>query len=287
MYDALYARRYLSGRGKDHPDEVLALIKTFVRTSRQRALMPANLLQRLSAALSASVLLKKRAHGSPHGMPWSNEVRGKAGAYFGVPREIVKCERLPRSVQAFYEFAGKPVVVPDRDGILSFQSSASDQPPRQLVGGGCHYALGSPMPLTDFVIADRKDAQQVCDAECPNEEFNGMTAKGIDPVKLGTLYAILTDTEYDPNRATCEPLCDGGEEGPWVIGVPNDLVQRLAELDAKQIDNAARKWANTEEFSSKYHNWPSEAVRGVLSDLAKLCAKAAAAKKSVLMWMSL
>jgi hypothetical protein len=91
------------------------------------------------------------------------------------------------------------------------------------------------MPLTDFVVADRNDARQVCDAPCPSETFNGMEAKGIDPVKLGTLYAVVTNAEYDPSWATVEPLCDGGEEGPWVIEVPIDLVQRLAKLDAQQI----------------------------------------------------
>ena len=54
MYDALYAGRYLSAEGQDSPPKVLALIKTFVRSSRQRALMPANLLKRLAASLVAS-----------------------------------------------------------------------------------------------------------------------------------------------------------------------------------------------------------------------------------------
>ena len=142
------------------------------------------------------------------------------------------------------------------------------------------------MPLTDCVIVDRKDARQVCDAACPSEDFNGMDAKGIDPVKLGTLYAVLTGSEYDPDF-TGKPLCDGGDEGPWVIEVPNDLVQRLAKLDAKQIGVAAAEWAKTEEFSPQYDNWPAEAVHEVLAEFAKLCAQAVAAKKSVLMWMSL
>lgn len=58
------------------------------------------------------------------------------------------------------------------------------------------------MPLTDFVVADRKDAQKVCNSACPSRDFNGMDAKGIDPVKLGTLYAVLTDTEYDASFAS-------------------------------------------------------------------------------------
>ena len=143
------------------------------------------------------------------------------------------------------------------------------------------------MPLTEFVVADRSDAQRVCDSVSPSKEFEGIDAKGIDPVKLGTLYAILADTEYVPDFADDEPLCDGGEEGPWVMEVPKDLVLWLAKLDANQIGAAATMWANTEEFSSDYDDWPPESVHEVLSDFAKLCAQAVAANKSVLMWMSL
>ena len=143
------------------------------------------------------------------------------------------------------------------------------------------------MPLTEFVLADRVDAQRVCDSVSPSDEFKSMDAKGVDPVKLGMLYAILADTEDVPDFVDDEPLCDGGEEGPWVMELPKDLVQRLARLDATQIGAAATKWANTEEFSSEYDDWTPELVHEVLSDLAKLCAQAVGANKSVLMWMSL
>jgi hypothetical protein len=59
MYDALYAGRYLSAEGQDAAPEVLAVIKTFVRSSRQRALLPATLLQRLAAALAGSGFLNE------------------------------------------------------------------------------------------------------------------------------------------------------------------------------------------------------------------------------------
>lgn len=143
------------------------------------------------------------------------------------------------------------------------------------------------MPLTDFVIADRADARLVCDSACPSDKFDGLDAKGIDPVKLGTLYAVLTDTEYDENFIAGPPLCDGGDEGPWVREVPIDLVQRLAQLNASQIRTAATKWAETEEFSPQYDNWSPEEVHEVLTELAKLCRRAVAVKKSLLLWMSL
>ena len=83
--------------------------------------------------------------------------------------------------------------------------------------------------LTDFVVADRNDARRVCDASCPSRDFAGQDAKGIDTVKLGKLYAVLMGGEYDPSFIS-EPLCAGGDEGPWVFEVPLDLVRRLASL---------------------------------------------------------
>jgi len=141
--------------------------------------------------------------------------------------------------------------------------------------------------LTDFVVVDRSEAQRVCDATCPSEEFSGLDAKGIDTVKLGTLYAVLTEIEFDSAFMSGDPLASGGDEGPWVVEVPADLVQRLAKLDAKQLAAVAAKWAKTEEFSPQYDNWPAEAVHEVLAELVKLCTQAMAARKSVLLWLSL
>src|SRR2546425_12099398 len=52
--------------------------------------------------------------------------------------------------------------------------------------------------LTDVVIAGRDEAQKIGESNVPSKEFPGIDAKGIDQVKIGTLYAILTRTKYDP-----------------------------------------------------------------------------------------
>ncbi len=59
MYDALYAGRYLSAQGQESPAAVLAVIKTHLRSSRQRALMPPTLLNRLALALAGSGYLNE------------------------------------------------------------------------------------------------------------------------------------------------------------------------------------------------------------------------------------
>jgi hypothetical protein len=141
--------------------------------------------------------------------------------------------------------------------------------------------------LADFVVADRDDARRVCDSDCPNREFAGLDAKGIDTVKLGALHAILTGGQFDPSFMVDACVCSGGEGGPWVFEVPADLVQRLADFNARQLHAVGAQWAATEEFSAKYENWPAEAVEQVLGDLAALCKRAVEEGKAILMWICL
>jgi hypothetical protein len=139
--------------------------------------------------------------------------------------------------------------------------------------------------LTDFVVVDRSDAQRVCESHCPSRDFAGLDAKGIDTVKLGKLHAILRGGELDPSIH--QPVCDGGEDGPWVFEVPSDLLRRLTEFSPSELAEAGRKWAAIEEFSPKYDNWRPAAVQQVLGDIAALCRRAVGEGKAVLMWMSL
>ena len=141
--------------------------------------------------------------------------------------------------------------------------------------------------LTDFVVAELGDAKRIGDSMCPSRDFDGIEAKGIDNVKLSTLYAILTGTPVDPGFMGGDFLYSHSDEGPWVLLVPPDLVQRLANLSVDQVSATAGEWGKTEEFSPKYSRWPQEVIEQWLQELARLCRQAIAEKIDVLMWMSL
>jgi len=112
--------------------------------------------------------------------------------------------------------------------------------------------------LTDFVAVPRGEAAVVCASLCPSRDFDGMDAKGIDTIKLATLYALLTDGEYDPSFMN-DRLCSGGDDGPWVFEVPPTLVDRLAVLRDEQFVSVASRWATTDEL--RLEGWPPDAVR--------------------------
>jgi len=143
--------------------------------------------------------------------------------------------------------------------------------------------------LTDFVVADLNEAQKVGESGAPYKEYNGIDAKGIDQVKMGTLYAILSGTEYDPEFLTSEEsfLYTGSEDGPWVQHVPNTLTSLLAKLSADDIPRIAEAWGKTEEFDPSYSGWSLEDINAFLLEISKLALLAIHENKALLMWMCL
>jgi hypothetical protein len=143
--------------------------------------------------------------------------------------------------------------------------------------------------LTDFVVAERTEAHLVGQADVPSEAFRGIDAKGIDQVKMATLYAILTGTDYDPDFLAADDsfLYTGSEDGPWVQAIPDDMVRRLAELLPHQLSVIAEHWLASEEFDPRYSNWSPEAVTWFLGEIRDLSRVAISEKKTLFMWTCL
>ena len=140
-----------------------------------------------------------------------------------------------------------------------------------------------------LVIANPADASQVGESQNPNLEFEGLDAKGIEQVKLGTLYATLAEEPYNPDFMTDDEayLYAASDEGPYVQLVPDDLVHRVAKLTDEQIKVTAVEWSKTEEFDPQYSNWTTGQVEEFLGQFVSLCKRAVESQKSILMWVSL
>jgi hypothetical protein len=139
--------------------------------------------------------------------------------------------------------------------------------------------------LTDIVVVDAEQAQDVLHAEVPSEAFPGFDAKGLDQIKLAVLRALLTGEEYDEEWVDNIPLVAGDEagDGPWVFQLPDDIVAALADVPAADEAAIAAEWAESEEFAG----WDGETVTGMLHELAALARRAGEANKKLLMWICL
>ncbi len=143
--------------------------------------------------------------------------------------------------------------------------------------------------LTDFVVADVSDAEKVGEADNPSQEFTGIDAKGIDQIKMGKLYAILTRTDHNPEFMAREEsfLYSASEDGPWVQMVPEEMITRLARISESQIPAIADEWGNTEEFEPEYSRLTKEDIATFVHQIAELSRMALSEKKSILMWTCL
>jgi hypothetical protein len=140
--------------------------------------------------------------------------------------------------------------------------------------------------LTDFVLANASDAQRLGDHR---EDFEGLDAKGLGQVQMGTLYAILSETAYDPSFMISDDSFSytASEDGPWVQPVPDDMVRRLASLSDDESERVAELWSKTEEFDPKYSSWNRADIDDFLEQIRPLAARAVAEGKVLFMWSSL
>jgi hypothetical protein len=142
--------------------------------------------------------------------------------------------------------------------------------------------------LSDFIIADRTEAAAINQAKGGHlEQWTCLESKGIDSVKLGTLWAILSRTEYDPafmDMDVCV-LDQPSDEGPWLMLVPSKLVSAVAALDGYLAKSVAREWGKSEEF--QMGGWSEDAVVEWFQDFIAFAQTAQTAGKDLLLWMSL
>lgn len=137
--------------------------------------------------------------------------------------------------------------------------------------------------LTEFIVADVAEAARVSDQR---DDLTCIAAKGIDQVRMGTLYAILTGTNHD--LVTEESFVHkASDDGPWVQLVPVEMVRRLAAMSDQELPGIADAWSATEEFRSKYSRWAREDIDGLLRQLRSASAEAVEHDKALLMCTSL
>jgi hypothetical protein len=141
--------------------------------------------------------------------------------------------------------------------------------------------------LCDLIVADRNEAGAINQAGGSHlEKWTCLESNGIDPVKLGTLWAIVSAIEFDPNFMGDNATLDqSSEDGPWVLLVPNSLVNAIAALDAPRANAVAHDWAKTEEF--QLDAWSELDVIDYLQALIALARTSKAQEKDLLLWMSL
>jgi hypothetical protein len=144
--------------------------------------------------------------------------------------------------------------------------------------------------LTDIIVVDSSQVDEVIKALAPAETYAGFDAKGLDPVTLGTLQAILAgqgpDAADEDDELLLERfplLAQESDDGPWLYGIPGELVTALSRLSDADKERAVAAWTATEECS----DWEPALALSLVDELAKSARRAVDEKKQMMMWVCL
>jgi hypothetical protein len=114
--------------------------------------------------------------------------------------------------------------------------------------------------------------------------LDAVDGKGIDPeVMMRKLQSLLTDVPYD-QLPSGELLAVGGEDGPWIYQLSEELRDGLADAQGSRLPAVAERWVRTEEF------WDQATATEVLPFLGEVTAMARRAQQAgerLYCWMSL
>jgi hypothetical protein len=151
--------------------------------------------------------------------------------------------------------------------------------------------------LIDLVAAKPEDAEVILSNLGHASIWPTLEAKTVDQVKLASLAFILRTKPLIPDVIgeyikvigeyikEFKPLASGGDEGPWIDQLPDELVKDLVALRDEQIPSVAAAWAVTEE--AKLDRWNAKDAEAFLRELSAFAASAVAQGRSVLLWLCL
>ena len=139
--------------------------------------------------------------------------------------------------------------------------------------------------LAHIVLAPKTAAKKVAAESMPSKKMRNIDVKGVDVVKLGKLHAIVTGNKYDAVRKSYDLAAEGGEEGPWVVRLPDDFVATIAAFDVSAAKRAWEAWAKTEEMKADKIN--VAAARLIVRAMCDMCRRAHGDDQALFLWTML
>lgn len=132
--------------------------------------------------------------------------------------------------------------------------------------------------LSDIYISHDAEASRYDTA--PQSFAEQAQYKGITPLELSTLWAIIRGVEWDItmlNHFACLLAVDGGER--LVHSFPAPMVAALSRLTPEQIRDVSVKWAATEELAC-----PTSDIQPITEEMTHLARLATASGRGLYLW---
>lgn len=137
--------------------------------------------------------------------------------------------------------------------------------------------------LVNIVSADEEDVEAIGESQHPVVEWSGIEARDIDTAKIVTLHCLLTGEGLEDAVYAYEPVYISGDDGPVVLRIPDEIMEKLAGLEEEAIELVGEELAATEEF--EMNDWPAEEVLSLVEELSALARLADSQGQALFVWM--
>ena len=140
--------------------------------------------------------------------------------------------------------------------------------------------------FTDFVIAPRREAKKVPEADDAAERWPGVSGKNIMCLDAAALYGLMTGVTDPDGVVALEDQFEYlfGGESVEVRLFPEGFTRALAALAPAEAARLADRWRAIDECGVS--GWEPAEVRELLDGLRDLAGRAVAARRPVLLRVS-
>ena len=143
--------------------------------------------------------------------------------------------------------------------------------------------------LNHLLVAAASEADAVAASDDPSQTWDGFFCRGLDRIKLATLWALVEAGSADDrfeHRLDAIRTIPEGDKGPWVDIVPPKMLGSLASIAAMEEDeqeSLAERWGQTEEREG----WEASEILDLVRDIGDTAESAHLENKTLLIWTSL
>jgi len=102
--------------------------------------------------------------------------------------------------------------------------------------------------LADLIVANSNDAQAILNSEYPLGTFPGVNADGLNPLHITELHAMLMEKDFSQLLSDYQPIAKDSKRGPWLINIPKELIEILANIAPHDQAPTAVQWASTDRL---------------------------------------
>jgi hypothetical protein len=135
----------------------------------------------------------------------------------------------------------------------------------------------------DLLLAAPSDAPSIVASDYPLGVFKGVNVDGLDPLKLAALHAIFTHGPLNEKLRDYQPVAQASPQGPWLVRLPDDLIESLGKISPPDQPGVAATWASTEQ--AQEDGWSDQDADDYLGRLVPFAQTAAFEGKALFLWV--